>query len=491
MRTLFLLYHLLPLALSFARDRRRFLVWGAPVRRTAAFHARRAQRLATLVPRLGPTFVKIGQVMSARPDVVPEPYLGALAVLTDRVPCVPFERIEAELAAAYGAPVDEVFQAFEREPLAAGSLGQVYRARHAGRDVVVKVLRPGVEEVVAHDVRFVRRVLAFVQRRWTHPLLRGLAVVIDEFERRIGDEMDFRKEAGYAGAIGRAFAHNPRVRVPEVVEEMVRPRALVLEFVEGTRVDRIEPLVRAGRVDPGRVMDAVVEAYIQMMLVDGLFHADPHPGNLLVGDDGSLVLLDFGMVIEVDPAMRHHLVHTALAAVGGDADRVVDGFFRLGIVEPETDRETIRRLVALLLQLTERGAALDEMQRALADEVMRLLYDWPVVLTGEMTYFGRAVALIEGLGARHVPDFNPVRYVRPLLLKHRAAVLRALGPADDEGYDLAFALGLLARDVTRVIADASRGLLSVFARHVPELLAAGSRAPSLPPPAGGERALAE
>ncbi len=491
MRTLFLLYHLLPIALSFARDRRRFLVWGAPVRRTAAFHARRAQRLATLVPRLGPTFVKIGQVMSARPDVVPEPYLGALAVLTDRVPCVPFEQIEAELAGAYGAPVDEVFEAFEREPLAAGSLGQVYRARHAGRDVVVKVLRPGVEAIVAHDVRFVRRVLASVQRRWTHPQLRGLGVVIDEFERRIGDEMDFLKEAGYAGAIGRAFAHNPRVRVPEVVEEMVRPRALVLEFVEGTRVDRIEPLVRAGRVDPGRVMDAVVEAYIQMMLVDGLFHADPHPGNLLVGDDGSLVLLDFGMVIEVDPAMRHHLVHTALAAVGGDADRVVDGFFRLGIVEPETDRETIRRLVALLLQLTERGAALEEMQHALADEVMRLLYDWPVVLTGEMTYFGRAVALIEGLGARHVPDFNPVRYVRPLLLKHRAAVLRALGPADDEGYDLAFALGLLARDVTRVIADASRGLLSVFARHVPELLAAGSRAPSLPPPAGDERALAE
>jgi predicted unusual protein kinase regulating ubiquinone biosynthesis (AarF/ABC1/UbiB family) len=492
MRTLFLLFRLLPLALSFARDRRRFIVWGPPARRGPGFHTRRAERLATVIPTLGPTFVKIGQVMSSRPDVVPEPYLGALSVLTDRVPCVPFDRIERELASAYGAPVDEVFEAFDREPLAAGSLGQVYRARHAGRDVVVKVLRPGVEKIVAHDVRFVRRVLAFVQRRWTHPQLRGLNVVIDEFERRIGDEMDFCKEAEYARAIGQRFARNPRVVVPEVIDGMVRPRALVLEFVEGTRVDRIDGLVRAGRLDPGRVMDAVVEAYIQMMLVDGIFHADPHPGNLLVRDDGALVLLDFGMVIEVDPEMRHHLVHTALAAVGGDADRVVDGFFKLGIVEPDTDRETIRRLVTLLLQMTERGAALDEMQRALADEVMRLLYDWPVVLTGEMTYFGRAVALIEGLGARHVPDFNPVRFVRPLLMKHRAAVLRALSPADDEGYDLAYGLGLLARDVTRVIADASRGLLSVFARHIPDLLAAGTRTVALPPPAAApEPALVE
>ena len=482
MRTLFLLYRLLPFALSFARDRRRLLFWGRPLRRTPAFHQRRAERLARAIPKLGPTFVKIGQVFSARPDVVPEPYLAALSELTDRVPCVPFAQIEHELAAAYGGPVGEVFERFDREPLAAGSLGQVYRARHAGEDVVVKVLRPGVEAIVEHDVLFVRRVLGIVERRWRHPQLRGVRVALDEFERRIADEMDFRKEAAYARAIGERFARNPRVVVPRVIDGMVRRRTLVLEFVEGTRVDRIGPLVAAGTVDPEGVVGAVVEAYIQMMLVDGIFHADPHPGNLLVRADGALVLLDFGMVIEVDPGMRRHLVHTALAAVRGDADRVVDGFFSLGIVEPQTDRETIRRLVALLLEMTERGAAMEDMQRALADEVMHLLYDWPVVLTGEMTYFGRAVALIEGLGARHVPDFNPVRYVRPLLLKHRGAVLRALGPADGETQDLAFALGLLARDVTRVVGNASRELLGVLATRIPSLFGIG-RAALAPAPA--------
>jgi predicted unusual protein kinase regulating ubiquinone biosynthesis (AarF/ABC1/UbiB family) len=475
MRTLYLLFRLFPFALSFARDRRRWVLLGAPARRSGAFHARRAERLAAMVPKLGPTFVKIGQVFSARPDVVPEPYLGALAALTDRVPCVPFARIEAEVAAAYGAPVDEVFERFDREPLAAGSLGQVYRARHGGRDVVLKVLRPGVEALVEHDVRFVRRVLALVERLWTHPQLRGLRVALDEFERRIGDEMDFTKEAAYARAIGARFAGNPRVVVPAVVDGMVRRRALVLEYVEGTRVDRIEPLVAAGRVDPERMVAGVVEAYVQMMLVDGIFHADPHPGNLLVQPDGTLVLLDFGMVIEVDPVTRRHLVHTVLAAVRGDAEEVVEGFFRLGIVEADTDRATIRRLVVLILELTARGAELAEMQRALADEVMKILYEWPVVLTGEMTYFGRAVALIEGLGARHVPGFSPVRYARPILLRHQAAVLRALGPGDDEAKDVAFLLGLLARDVTRVVGNAGRELFGVLASRLPALMGAGRR----------------
>jgi predicted unusual protein kinase regulating ubiquinone biosynthesis (AarF/ABC1/UbiB family) len=475
MRTFLLLFRLLPFALSFARDRRRLLFWGPPARRTEAFHRVRAERLARMIPTLGPTFVKIGQVLSARPDVVPEPYLSELSTLTDRVPTVPFAQIEHELTAAYGAPVDEVFEAFQREPLAAGSLGQVYRARYRGEDVVVKVLRPGVEPVVEHDVLFVRRVLRFVERWWSHPQLRGLHVVIDEFERRIADEMDFRKEAAYARAIGQKFASNPRVVVPRVIDGMTHRRAMVMEFVEGTRVDRIDPLVALGVVDAERVVDEVVEAYIQMMLVDGLFHADPHPGNLLVRADGALVLLDFGMVIEVDPQMRHHLVHTALAAVRGDTDKVVDGFFKLGIVAPETDREIIRRLVALLLEMTERGAEIGEIQGALADEVMRLLYDWPVVLTGEMTYFGRAVALIEGLGAHHIPSFNPVRYVRPLLMKHRMAVLRALGPTDDETQDLAFALGLLTREVSRVVGNAARELVGVLATRIPSVFGAFSR----------------
>jgi predicted unusual protein kinase regulating ubiquinone biosynthesis (AarF/ABC1/UbiB family) len=475
MRTFYLLLRLLPFAFSFARDHRRWLLAGRPARRSPAFHQRRAARLVRTIPKLGPTFVKIGQVFSARPDVVPPPYLDALAALTDRVPSVEFGAIEREIVAAYDAPVDTVFEAFEREPLAAGSLGQVYRARYLGEDVVVKVLRPGVEAIVAHDVRFVRRALGWVRRFWSHPQLRGFGVALDEFERRIADEMNFVQEAAYARDIGARFATNPRVVVPRVIEGLVRPRVLVLEYVEGTRIDRIDALVRAGRVDPEQLVTRVIEAYIQMMLVDGLFHADPHPGNLLVRDDGALVLLDFGMVIEVAPTLRGHLARTVLAAVRGDADAVVDGFFQLDIVEPDTDRETIRRMVGLILELTESGADLAAMQQALADEVLRLLYDWPVVLTGEMIYFGRTAALVEGLGVRHVPNFSPVSYVRPIVFRHRAAVLAALGPVDGRPDDVPYVLGLLARDVTRVVSRAGRELVGVLAARLPGLVGAGRK----------------
>jgi hypothetical protein len=206
--------------------------------------------LARTIPTLGPTFVKIGQVFSARPDVVPEPYLGALSTLTDRVPCVPFARIEAELVAAYGAPGGRGVRGFEREPLAAGSLGQVYRARHQGQDVVVKVLRPGVEALVEHDVRFVRRVLALVERRWSHPQLRGCTwrwTSSSAASPRDGLPQGGRVRARHR----RSVRGQPARGGARVVDGMVRRTALVLEFVEGTRVDRIEALVEAGEGGPG------------------------------------------------------------------------------------------------------------------------------------------------------------------------------------------------------------------------------------------------
>jgi predicted unusual protein kinase regulating ubiquinone biosynthesis (AarF/ABC1/UbiB family) len=188
---------------------------------------------------LGPTFVKLAQVFASRPDVVPEPYLSALGTLVDRVPVVPFEKIEREIVTAYGRLPEEVFETFDREPLASGSLGQVYRARYKGRDVVVKVLRPGVEELVASDIRAVNKILEVVSARWSNSHLRGFRVVVDEFSRRIGEEMDFRQEATNAIAIGDRFATNPRVLIPAIETGLTRQRVIVMEFMEGTKVDSL------------------------------------------------------------------------------------------------------------------------------------------------------------------------------------------------------------------------------------------------------------
>jgi predicted unusual protein kinase regulating ubiquinone biosynthesis (AarF/ABC1/UbiB family) len=476
-RTIVILWRLFPLGISFRRDFARWILFGAPLIRDETFHKVRAAALIDALVSLGPTFVKLAQVFASRPDVVPEPYLSALGALTDRVPIVPFGKIEQEIVTAYGRTPDEMFETFDPVALASGSLGQVYRARYQGRDVVVKVLRPGVEELVASDIDAVSRILEIISARWSNSHLRGFRVVVDEFSKRIGEEMDFRQEAANAIAIAKRFETNPRVLIPDIETDLTRQRVIVMEYMEGTRVDSLAPLIAERKMTGHEVVESVVEAYIQMMLVDGLFHADPHPGNLLVTDDGRLVLLDFGMVVRVETDMRRTLSRTAMAAVSRNATGVIDGFYDLGIVEPGTDMSTIHRLVEVLLGMAFDGVASADIatrilsDRTLADDVMRTIYDWPIILRGELVYFGRAVALIEGIGARYVPGFNPVSFAAPVILRHRRAVLAAMGDDAAARADLGVLLGKLAGDLTKVVMTAGRDILNTVVSHLPSIFA--------------------
>ncbi len=484
MRTLYIVLCFLPLALSFRRDFRRWILWGRPVRRTGEFHQRRAARLSATVAGLGPSFVKLAQVFAARADLIPEPYLGALGSLLDQVPPAPWAAVEAELRASYGRDPDEIFDGLQRAPLAAGSLGQVHRARVGGEDIVVKVLRPDVERIVARDLASALHIARVVERHWPNPHVRGFRSAVEEFQRRVGDEMDFRLEAEHAREIGASLANDRRVIVPRVHHEFTRQRVMVMEYVEGTRVDHAAPLLAAGRIPPDEVVRTVMELYIRMMLMDGLFHADPHPGNLLVREDGRVVLLDFGMCVRVPAETRALLVRTVMAAIRKDADAVADGFHGLGIVSDGADPAEIRRLTRLLLDLAYSGAAPQEAARVLADEVVRTLYDWPIVLTGEMVYFARAAALIEGLGARFVPGFNSITFATPVVLRHRGAILATLQIGDGRPAtpdDWARALGEMVGDATRIVVGAGRELAAVVGTGLAGLLA-GARIPSLGAP---------
>jgi predicted unusual protein kinase regulating ubiquinone biosynthesis (AarF/ABC1/UbiB family) len=454
MRTAVVVFRLLPFVISFWRDQRRWLFAGAPRSRTPEFHRRRAARLVEAIAHLGPTFVKLAQIFAARADIVPEPYLGALGTLTDRVPPVPIADVERVIAESYGAPVATLFERFDPVPVAAASLGQVHRARHEGRDVAVKVLRPGVEELVRQDLIAARRILDVVEPRVTGMLgvhVRGVRPVIDEFAERVAEEMDYESEARYAEEIRAHFAGDPRLVVPGVVGAMTRRRVLVMEFVEGRRVDALQEWARDGRVAPMRVVKQVMEMYVQMMLVDGLFHADPHPGNLLVAADGRLVLLDFGMVVRVPLATRRRLVDTVYASIRRDVDGVVDGFFALGLVVPGTERATIRALVDTLMSLAYADLTGQERLDRVAAEVMATLHDWPVQLPRDLVYFARTAALIEGLGARYDRNFNALTFAAPVALGMRRRVLAALGdrrPAGALG-----PLGALGADVPDWVAD--------------------------------------
>jgi predicted unusual protein kinase regulating ubiquinone biosynthesis (AarF/ABC1/UbiB family) len=227
MRAFRVVWRLLPFVVAFLRDRRRWLFIGRPRRIRAERHVARATRLTTTLADLGPTFIKLAQVFGSRADIVPEPYLAELASLTDRVPALPGSDIEAVIAAEYGRPVHELFTDFDTVPIAAASLGQVHRARVGDRDVAVKVLRPGVEELVRTDLEAAFRILYVLNVLVPGHHTRAITTIVREFAKRIEEEMDFREEARYATTIRNNFADDPRVLIPTVLDDLTRRPARI------------------------------------------------------------------------------------------------------------------------------------------------------------------------------------------------------------------------------------------------------------------------
>lgn len=447
-----------PLVASFWRDRRRYFVMGGALERSWAFHERRARRVVDALVSLGPTFIKLGQVFAARADLLPEPYVGEFGRLTDQVPPAPAARIRAILQAAYGKPVDSVFDAFDDHAIAAASLGQVHRARVDGQDVAVKVLRPGVRELVRQDVRIALPLSRWIARHFPNQHIRNARTVVEEFARRIPEEMDFEREAVFATTIRANFARTPGVIVPHVIPELVRPNVLVLEYIDGKRIDK---LTESDIPKPRQIVAKVIELYIQMMLIDGLFHADPHPGNLLVTPDGTVVLLDFGMVIEVPKEMRRNLVRTVFAAIRRDVPGTLEGFRSLGLIDPRADLSKLHGLAERLMTIAYDRGTMQERLELVANEVMATLYDWPVTLPSEMVYFARTAALIEGLGVRYDPYFNAVTFAAPIAIRLRGPILRSL----QEGgvpvpIDWATAIGAALGYAARRVVEFSERLLT-------------------------------
>jgi len=403
-RLVAVVWRFLPLLLAYARDRRRFLLFGGRRRVSPERRRRRAERLLDALLALGPTFIKLGQLLSTRPDVLPPVYVDVLSRLQDRVPPADWANAREVVEGEVGS-VDEAFDEFDTEAISGASLGQVYRASYRGQEVAVKVRRPGVSDLVEADLRVIRWTLPVVLYFVDDARSFSLSNLADEFARTIRQEMDYEREARMLQEIRGNFEGNDDVVMPEIVEERSGPTVLTMEYVEGTKVTDVEALDEQG-IDRTELAGRLQRAYLQMIVEDGVFHADPHPGNLSVQPDGTLVFYDFGMSGRVDESVQRSIVDFYVAVAERDIDAILDVLQQLGTISQDADRSLMAEVLELAIR-DARGEAVEQYRvQQIVRQVEDTIYEFPFRLPRDLALVLRVATVVEGVCVTLDPGFD-------------------------------------------------------------------------------------
>ncbi|MDB6167406.1 MAG: transporter [Verrucomicrobia bacterium] len=370
------------------------------------------EQLADDLEAMGPTYVKIGQVLAGRPDLLPEPYVAALARLQDRVKPFSYEEVEQTVTNELGVRISKAFRSFDPEPLAAASLGQVHSAvLRDGREVVVKVQRPNIRRQIAEDFEVLEEIAEFMDEHTETGRRYRFRIILQEFRATIQDELNYEREAQNLVTVGRNLAEFDLIRVPQPVADYCTRSVLTMDHVRGQKITALGPLARL-EMESGPLIEQLFRAYLKQVLIDGLFHADPHPGNVFLTDDKRIALLDLGMVGHTAPTMQEHLLKLLLAVSDGKSDEAADIVIQISEKIENPDLPEFRRRVRqVIVQTHDVGLQKMNVGQSLI-AVSRAAGQTGLFVPSELTLLGKTLLQLDEVGRTLDPDFDPNAAIR-------------------------------------------------------------------------------
>ncbi|WP_434687679.1 ABC1 kinase family protein [Pseudanabaena minima] len=398
---------------------------------TSRTRSKRAEWLVRNMLELGPTFIKIGQSLSTRIDLLPPEYISSLAQLQDKVPAFSVKEAREIIELELGKSLYTIYRDFDEIPLAAASLGQVHRATlHTGEEVVVKVQRPGLRKLFDLDLLAVGKLLKVFRRYFAWTRKYNLEGIYQEFFTILYQEIDYAIEGGNADRFRKNFEGYPRIVVPKIYWDYSTSMVLTLEYVPGIKIDDRQALEACG-LNPKEINQLGICCYLKQLLQDGFFHADPHPGNLAVSPSGSLIFYDYGMMAEVKTMAKDQMVKTFFAVLRKDTNEVVDSLLSMGFIEPIADMSPIKRMLKFVLdRFTERPVNIYEFEQ-IKGEVVAIFEKQPFRLPPQMTYLLKSLTTLDGIARILDPEYNFTTAAQPfvksiVLTKGRGNTLGAL-----------------------------------------------------------------
>ena len=411
-RTIQVFIKLLPSVLALRRDRK---IWINQKKNEVDLEQFRknARRALSMFISLGPVYIKLGQWLSSRADILPQPYLEELAKLQDSVPVAPFAQVKPIIEKDLG-PIDEVFDEIDTDSISGASIGQVYRGSVSGQQIVIKVKRPGIEKMVEQDLRVLKKILPMALR-FVDPNLRYSAkAMLSQFIETVYEEMDYTIESQNLKKIKDDMKDSNQVIVPSVFDDLSSKNVLTMEYLPGIKITDIQALDEKGINREQLVID-VHKVFFTMLLKHSIFHADPHPGNIAVTDDGKLILYDYGMVGKINNETRFKLIRLYLALVEKNPPRVVNAMNDLRMLTPGYNRSVIEKGIELSISAMH-GNKPDEMEvQSLMELANQTMSKFPFVLPKNLALYMRMASIIEGIYKTHNVDFKFVKVLKKIL----------------------------------------------------------------------------